>query len=392
MDVQFVPERITRLQRHIAAAGLDAVLVFKPQNTFYCSGFMPGLYSHPIAVLVPAAGEAALIIWANRGPSARESSGLRDIVTYGRWAKEIGHPDWAAAVGHAMQERGLGEARIGYEGDYLPAGYLDRLRMVADGARFRDMGDVISRARMVKDVDELAAMRDACTLADIGVAAAQEAAAKRGTEIEISQAAMFAMQDHWREHLSHRGAFDFGTSEGGVYNALWSYTLAGERVRMNCAQPTDARARDGELVWTVVTAALDGQHAENERTFAIGELDDTRRDAYESLQRIHAEGESLIRPGVRLSDFHKQMLSLYRKHGYGDFLPGRIGHGIGLGTHEEPSMGPKDDTVLQPGMTITYEPNLRIPAFGGLQHSDTILITETGFEYLTKHRRDLITV
>ena len=392
MDTRLAPERIARLQRLIADAKLDAILVFKPQNTFYCSYFMPGLYSHPIAVLVPAAGEPALIIWANRGPSARESSAVRDIVTYGRWSQEIGHADWTAAVAHAVTGRGLGAARIGIEGSYLPAGHLDRMRAALPDAGFTDLGDVMTRARMVKDADELAAMRDACALTDVGVAAAERAAGARGTEIEISQAAMVAMHDHWREHFPHRGAFDFGQSEGGVYNSLWCYTLAGDRVRLNCAQPTARRVRDGELVWSVVAAALDGQHAENERTFAIGELDRTRRDAYESLLRIRDDGQALIRPGVRLSDFHERMLGLYREHGYGEFTPGRIGHGIGLGAHEEPSMGASDDTMLEPGMTITYEPNLRIPAFGGLQHSDTILITGDGFEFLTRHRRDLIAV
>lgn len=392
MDTRYAQERFARLRRLIGAADLDAVLVFKPQNTFYCSYFMPGIYSHPVAVLVPVDGEPALVIWANRGPSARESSAVGDIVTYGRWAKEVGHPDWVAAVTAAMTERGLSGATIGIEGEYLPASYLERLRTATPGVRYTDLGDVLTQARMVKDPAELSAMRDACTLTDVGVAAAQEAAGKRGTEIEISQAAMFAMHEHWREHLPHREAFDFGHSEGGVYNSLWCYTLAGDRVRMNCAQPTSRRVEEGELVWSVVTAALDGQHAENERTFAIGRLDDVRRDAYEALLRIHAEGQALCRPGVRLGAFHEDMLELYRAHGYGDFPPGRIGHGIGLGAHEQPSMGPSDDTVLEPGMTITYEPNLRIPAFGGLQHSDTVLVTEGGFEFLTRHRRDLITV
>jgi Xaa-Pro dipeptidase len=65
---------------------------------------------------------------------------------------------------------------------------------------------------------------------------------------------------------------------------------------------------------------------------------------------------------------------------------------MGLGAHEEPSMEAKSDLVLQPNMVLTFEPNLRIPPWGGLQHSDTVLITESGHEFLTKTENGFIQV
>jgi Xaa-Pro dipeptidase len=56
---------------------------------------------------------------------------------------------------------------------------------------------------------------------------------------------------------------------------------------------------------------------------------------------------------------------------------------MGLGPHEHPSIDPRSEIVLEPGMMITLEPNLRFP-WGGLQHSDTILITPGGHEVLTR--------
>ena len=78
--------------------------------------------------------------------------------------------------------------------------------------------------------------------------------------------------------------------------------------------------------------------------------------------------------------------------GYGKYLPGRIGHGLGLGPHEPPSLGPRDETVLRAGMIFTLEPNLRIPELGGVQHSDTLLVTETGYEVMTTTRGGYIQV
>ena len=74
------------------------------------------------------------------------------------------------------------------------------------------------------------------------------------------------------------------------------------------------------------------------------------------------------------------------------YLPGRIGHGLGLGAHEHPSLDARSTITLEPGMLITFEPNLRIPEWGGLQHSDSVLITAEGNEFLTTTRRGYIEV
>ena len=43
-------------------------------------------------------------------------------------------------------------------------------------------------------------------------------------------------------------------------------------------------------------------------------------------------------------------------------------------------------------MLCTFEPNLRIPEWGGLQHSDSVLITAAGKEFLTTTPRGYIEV
>lgn len=385
-------QRIDMLQRKLRVAGPDGLLCLKPQNSFYCTGFMPGTYSHPVVGFVPAHGDPALIIWANRGPNARETSKARRIYTYGSWAKERGLATWSDAVAQAMADDGITDGRLGVEGSHLPIGLASELRASAPNTTLEEATALIDSCRMLKDEEEIAAMRDACALTDVGMEAAHGAIRAGASEIDVSAAAQRAMLDHWVKHLAHRRDFSFGNSEAGVHNSFWCYVLAGDRVRMNSSQPTQRIIQNGELVWVVVLAALDGQHAENERTFAVGSIDDEKTRAFTSLLKIHEEGQAHIRPGVSLRQLHARVMESYEKHGYGEFKPGRVGHGIGLGSHEAPQMGPKDETVLQANMMITYEPNLRIPTFGGLQHSDSILITGDGFDFMTSYRRDFIHV
>ena len=50
-----------KVQAKLAEQGLDGLVCFKPQNTFYLSGFNPILYSHPVVVVLPAVGHPVLL-------------------------------------------------------------------------------------------------------------------------------------------------------------------------------------------------------------------------------------------------------------------------------------------------------------------------------------------
>ncbi|GAA2302702.1 M24 family metallopeptidase [Streptomyces violaceusniger] len=391
-DTETVRARWARVQHHLRADGVDAMVVVKPQNTFYLSGYTPMIYSHPVLVVLPAEGEPVFILHALRAHSSRTVSRISDIRPYGRWAKEIGPDHWWQVLAGVMAERGLGDARIGIEGEFLPVNYQRRLELTLPGAVFSDTGQALMRARYVKDAAELESLRVACEIADAGMDAALEAVAARRSEVEVSSAAMRTMQEVWSSLHPDRLAMDFGNLEGGVFNALWAYSLVGDRVPMNSAPPTSRRPVDGEIQWTVIWTAIDGMHAENERSVAVGPLPAERQRAFEALLAIRAEVQPVLRPGLTCAEVYEAARESYVRHGYGDYLPGRIGHGLGLGPHEQPSLGPNDDLVLEPGMTLTFEPNLRIPSFGGLQHSDSLVITEDGHELLTHTRRDLIQV
>ena len=67
----------------------------------------------------------------------------------------------------------------------------------------------------------------------------------------------------------------------------------------------------------------------------------------------------------------------------------RTGHGFGLSTHEGPWVAEGSEEVLEAGMLISVEPGIYLPGVGGVHHSDTVLITEEGYECLTRYPTDL---
>ncbi|MDR7482457.1 MAG: Xaa-Pro peptidase family protein [Armatimonadota bacterium] len=388
-----VPERVRRLREGMRARGLDALVCLKPQNTFYVSDFNPVIYSHPVVTVLPAEGEPVLLVHALRDDHARASSWIGHVRLFGAWStKQTMGPDWLAALRAILVELGAASGRLGVEFDFLPVGVMRQMEGLLPQARLEDASDVVNHARLVKDPVELERMRRAAFLADRGMEAAIAAAAERRSEREISLAAMAAMNGVWAERFPQTEVADFGSLEGGVMNGLWCYCLIGDRIPMNCDVPTTRRPAEGEFGLIVIWTVCDGMHAENERTVAFGPPDPERRRMYDAILRVRTEVASAIRPGATCADVYRAARAVYESQGYGQYLPGRIGHGLGLGPHEHPSLGPADATRLEPGMVLTFEPNLRIPGLGGMQHSDTILVTDGGFEFVTDLRRDYIQV
>jgi Xaa-Pro aminopeptidase len=66
------------------------------------------------------------------------------------------------------------------------------------------------------------------------------------------------------------------------------------------------------------------------------------------------------------------------------------GHGVGLEVHELPRLAARNEAVLQPGMVITIEPGVYLPAKCGIRIEDMLLVTERGYEVLTPVSKELL--
>ncbi|CAN7473358.1 Xaa-Pro peptidase family protein [Bosea sp. LjRoot9] len=380
-----IAPRTERLRQRMHAAGLDVILAFKPESSFYLTGFNPIIYSHPVIAILPVQGKPSMLIHALRDDHARASTFIEDIRLYGAWSTKVTMgPNWLDALKTMLEEAGLAKAVIGVEEDFLPVTRARQLAELLPGASFRDASEMIMTTRLVKDADEIANARDAARIADTGMIAAVEAVRQGGSERDVSLAAMAAMNRFWADNFPDKEVCDFGSLEGGAQNGLWAWALAGDRMFMNCDNPTNRKPEAGEAISILIWTIVNGIHAENERTVAVGALNDERRRALDSIIEIRNEVASLLKPGTPISALFDATKAGLEARGYGKYLPGRIGHGIGLGAHEHPSLDAKTGILLEPGMILTLEPNLRIPGIAATQLSDTVLITEGGCEFLTR--------
>jgi Xaa-Pro dipeptidase len=385
--------RIRRLREAMNHAGVDVILCFKPENSFYLSGFNPIIYSHPVIAILPADGAPIMLVHALRDDHGRASSFVTDIRLYGAWSNKVTMgPSWLSALKSIFEEAGIAGGSIGIEEDFMP---ISRYRAIAGcfpDAKLSNVSPIIDRARLIKDPDQIAMARIAAKIADHGMDTAIETVAAGGSERDVATASMAAMNAFWAAAYPDVEVCDFGTLEGGAQNGLWTWCLAGDRMFMNCDNPTQRIPVRGEAVSIFIWTVANGCHAENERTVALSPLADAQKRALEDILEIRSKMTSLIKPGTAVRELFAATRAQFVAHGYGDYIPGRLGHGIGLGAHEHSSIDPASEDILEPGMIFTWEPNLRVPGVGATQYSDTVLITAQGCEFLTRSRGGFIEV
>ncbi len=107
-----------------------------------------------------------------------------------------------------------------------------------------------------------------------------------------------------------------------------------------------------------------------------------------------------IRPGIRASAVDAAAREVLAGLGLAEAFGHSTGHGLGIELHEAPRIGrPRvdgeaaaadtEDPLLSPGMVFTVEPGVYVPEVGGVRIEDDVLVTEDGYEMLTRVPNDL---
>lgn len=96
----------------------------------------------------------------------------------------------------------------------------------------------------------------------------------------------------------------------------------------------------------------------------------------------------LIRPGVKASEVHAASSAYYEEQGLGVCY--RTGRAVGYSRLEKPELRVDDDTVLEAGMTFAVDGGVSFPTGIAGRVGDTVLVTETGFEYITQMDKSLL--
>jgi Xaa-Pro aminopeptidase len=147
--------------------------------------------------------------------------------------------------------------------------------------------------------------------------------------------------------------------------------------------------KEGDTLVTGASCPMFGYYSELERTMFIGEPSSEQKRLFHHMLALQDLAIEHCVVGQPCSSVDKAVRDYFDAHDLWEHWRHHVGHNIGVRYHEGPFLDIGDETIMEAGMLFTVEPGLYAPGVGGFRHSDTILVTEQGPEFLTQYPRDL---
>ncbi|MFI5262610.1 MAG: M24 family metallopeptidase [Candidatus Limnocylindrales bacterium] len=371
------PARLALLRDRLAAEGFAGYFGVRSENSRYLTGFELGdgedrvagnsgqflVFPHEVVVFADSRyTEQAGLECAD----ARIEPVYYDLA--GRWAKLVG-----------------GRKRLAVEGAYVSRLAWDRLAAAAPDVELVPVEGWVEAQRATKEPAEVERIAAACAVADVALGRLGPAIRPGVTEAQLALDLEWAMRTGGADAL----AFDVAV-------------LAGAQAALPHGSPGDRPVRAGQVLLFDFGAQVAGYRSDMTRTLFVGGPSTADLALYELVAAAQQAAFSLLADAVARGvrpvgrDVDAAARAVIAAAGHGDHFGHGLGHGIGLATHEVPSLGRQAaaDAILPSPTVFSIEPGVYLPGQTGVRIEDLVLFDSTAgrLERLTLFPREVTVV
>jgi Xaa-Pro aminopeptidase len=263
-------------------------------------------------------------------------------------------------------------SKIALEFDNLNVTKFKGLETIFSG-QFTNLTPLINRMRLIKSADEIQKLLIAGELADKAVQIGFDSISLNATETDIIAQIEFEMKKLGVDKMSFE-----------------TMVLTGSNAANPHGLPASHKIENNHLLLFDLGVESTGYVSDMTRTIAVGQPDQFKKDIYNICLESQLTALDFIKPGVSAAQVDAAARSVIEKAGYGDYFNHRLGHGIGMGLHEFPSIMAGNDMILEEGMCFSVEPGIYIPEKVGVRIEDCGHVTKNGFEVFTQTPKELL--
>ena len=376
-----MPHETQREQTHelLNKHGIERALFANTASVKWLTGFNPPIQTGPSVFLggPPMVwyenGAWTLVIFDWHIPYAGNFSAQPNcqIVAYEGYAIE--HPLRGIPQLRAVLRRAMGETLAGKIGIELRDAPADIALSLCEVNRVEPIAidTWLEPFRRIKTHEELQKLRDNFRLTDIGHAAARAAVKPGNREIDVWNAAHYAIEQ-----------------AAGQRVPLGNDCVVGYRQENIGGLPLDYEIRAGDSCIVDLSTILHGYWSDSCATYYADEPSAKQRAMHRTTERALEFAISLIKPGAVAREIDAQVRAFMRKEGYAVY-PHHTGHSLGVTSHEDPRIVPYNEMTLQENMVIMLEPGIYFPGETSVRLEDAVWVTKTGAEILTHHDKSL---
>lgn len=372
------PARLGRLRDRFADAGIDAYFGVQPEHMRYLTGLamddgeeknagVSGQFLVGAEEVVLFADSRYTIQAARQAPEARLEEVYGDLP--GRW------PALVAS---------LGARRVAVEAAFVSKAMWDRLAAAAPDVELVPIEGWVEADRAIKEPSEIERIAAACTVADRALAGLLPEIRSGRTEREIALELELTMRTGGADAL----AFDVAC-------------LSGPEAALPHGSPGDRPVREGAVLLFDFGARVAGYRSDMTRTLFVGDPRPRDLAVYELVAAAQAASiagiEAAVHEGRPISGRAADALArgVIETAGHGRHFGHGTGHGIGLATHESPSLGKRAPETPLPSPTVfSVEPGVYLEGETGVRIEDLVVYDTLAarVERLTRFPREVLVV
>ncbi|MFX0064310.1 MAG: M24 family metallopeptidase [Candidatus Hermodarchaeota archaeon] len=351
--------RLDKLQQYIKQQELDLVIIFRRAEIYFLAD------TSQDGVLCIERDALPQLFLRNGFERAKNESVLpvKEIKSYSDLKNYLSAP-----------------SSIGFE-EMAPTGLFWRFQKLFPNANFQNITPILRELRALKAPDEIAMIKEAGRLTDLGINVAKEQIKPGISELELVAEIEYAMRKE-----GHQEAIQFHNFN----SILTQHVISG----LNAAIPSEGATplmgkglspsfpfgvsrkkiqKDEPLVVDIV-GKYQGWLADQTRTIWFGKLSNKLYDAHLACQEILKAIVDAAQIGITAEELYNLGLAKAREYGYESEFMGNapfIGHGLGLEIDEFPILAKKQTIVLQEGMVIAIEPKIVFKDIGAVGIENT---------------------
>jgi len=352
----------------LSRAGLDALLITSPENTYYVTGYPA----------IPSAGNPILFALRNVLPffALLDRQGCATLLCWGGAAAGIEYdaaqvvpfPDVTAAYDRLMEvlrEKQAGITTLGIESS-CPYAVFQVAGQVVGARAMRVADEVLQSVRLIKSPQEIAYLQQSTAIVEKTVSELMDLVKPGIRRPTLIHEAKTRMLSHGATGIGHV-TLSFGSSNPEVE--------IDEALELN------------KLVVLDLGALYLGYASDNRRLMYTGKIPAGMLDLHKRMCAIVDEIASRFVPGKTFHEIYELAIGLYAQHHLDPFIP-NVGHTIGLNT-EEDWIYKNSPVVIEPGMVVNLELYSLYPTGELIGDEETYVVAAAGADRLTTLPRDI---
>lgn len=254
--------------------------------------------------------------------------------------------------------------------------HSEYLALEKAGAKLKNIDEAYTKAMSVKNEWELENIAKACEIAEEAFNELLPEIKEGMTESEVAALLEYKMRKHGARGLAFETIVAFGAHAAVPHHETGETKLC-----------------FGDEILIDFGCRVNGYCSDITRTFLFG--DDGKHEefkkAYAHVLKAHLLAQEQIKAGMTGKEADAVAREYLKTNGYGELFTHSLGHGIGLNVHEQPSVSPRGEQILENGMVFSDEPGVYKAGEYGIRIEDTVTLKEGKVvSFMSKTDKNLI--